>query len=365
METTANENENENENDVKPDLFEPKSVDFFTALLPFSWMKRWLSYKLSSPAPDEKTAFLVKDGLTYAEAPRIRGKHLYASIMHEKCVLKFDVDTNELVKRIDFDDKVSGLGWLPDGKMLVVAMTRRMILRYDESADECEDYADLSEVTRIYANDMVVDELGNAYVGNFGFDVTKLLDARTTTLVRVDPDRKVHVESTGMFFPNGMVVLPDGKRLLVNETISGKITAFDRDPATGALSNRRVWCDIGAPVDGCCLDSEGCYWTAVPQVGAYKTSGCFARVRPDGDGGGTVVETLGFDRNGLRSCAIACVLGTRSDGTHVLYVVDAETADEKLIDARYGTSNCRIKGIVVDVGPARRPDHPRYNSGYC
>ena len=353
--------ETANETD-KRELFHRKRVDYFMALFPIAWLIRWLKNYFSRPAPDEKKAFLVMGGLSYAEAPRIHDNHLYVSIMHENCVFKFDIETNKMVKRIDFDDKVSGLGWLPNGKMLVVAMTKLKILCYDESTDVCEDYADLSDVTRLRANDMVVDDLGNAYVGNFGFDFTDhLFSSCTTTLVRVDPDRKVHVESTGLFFPNGMVISADGKQLLVNETMSARVSAFDRDVATGVLSNRRVFSEIGSPVDGCCLDAEGCYWTAVPQCGAHKTSGCFARVNPSGE----VIETIGFGHNGLRGCGIACVLGTLSDGKHVLYMVEAETADEELIHARYGNSNSRLKAMYVDVGPARRPDNPRYNAGYC
>mmetsp|Transcript_65083 Transcript_65083/g.72688 ORF Transcript_65083/g.72688 Transcript_65083/m.72688 type:complete len:355 (-) Transcript_65083:54-1118(-) len=343
-------------------LFERKLLNFWIAVLPFSWIHRWTSHKLSRPGNFEKIATLVMDGIKFGEGPRIHQNHLYLSAMHENCVYKIDIETNKTVKRIDFKDKVSGLGWLPNGKMLVVVMTQRKILCYDESTEECEEYADISKVTQYRANDMVVDEVGNAYVGNFGFDISSPFQSScTTTLVRVDTNRQVHVESTGMFFPNGCVITPDGKTLLVNETMAGNITAFDRNVETGGLSNRRIWAAVGAPVDGCCLDAEGCIWAAVPQVGAFQTSGCVARVNPQGE----IVETLGFDHNGLQGCAIACNLATLSNGQHVLYVLEADTIDEHLIEAKYRLKNARVKVISVEVGPARRPDNPHYNAGYC
>jgi sugar lactone lactonase YvrE len=138
----------------------------------------------------------------------------------------------------------------------------------------------------------------------------------------------------------------------------GHILAFDRDPETGTLSNRRIWANIGTLVDGCCLDAEGCLWVAIPQVGAYKTCGCVIRVNSKGE----TIERYGFNRNGLKSCSIACALATKRDGTHWLYVMEAETVDEV---PRLKQKNSRIKAIQVSVGPAINTNCARYCGGYC
>ena len=348
------------------ELFERKYLNPALALGPISWLYQWFGSKMSSSdtsSTSRTKATLVMDGLTYGEGPRVHEGHLYVSDMFDNCVYKINLETNAMVKRMDFEDNVSGLGWLPNGKMLVVAMTKRLVWCYDETTDECLEYADLTAVTQFRTNDMVVDALGNAYVGNFGFDVSKYLTAScTTTLVRIDgKTQKVHVEATGMFFPNGMVITPDGKTLLVNETMAGVVTAFDRAPATGKLSNRRVWANLRATLDGCCLDAEGCLWIAVPQIGAYDTSGCFVRVTSTGD----VVDRIGFGQDGLQGKAIACALATLADGKHMLYCLEAEAFDEKKIKTIYGKKNARIKAIQVDVGPALAPDNKGYQGGYC
>lgn len=341
----------------KVKLFEPKWLNVSMVLFPFEWIYEWMKHKFYG-SESTKKATLVLDGLHFAEGPRIHQNHLYFSDMHANCVYKIDIETNQVVKRIEFHDKVSGLGFLPDNRMLVVAMSTRKLLCYDENTETTTEYADLTQVTQHRANDMVVDDKGNAYIGNFGFDVNHLMTSCTTTLVRVDVDQNVHVETTGLFFPNGCVITPDGKTLLVNETLSSSILAFDRDPMSGQVSNQRLWAYLGGvPLDGMCLDAEGCVWVAVPQVGIYRTSGCVVRVNPKGK----ILEKYGFDQMGLQSCAIACALATNSKGEHILYVLEAETIDERVIKA----GNSRIKALGVNVGPAIRKDCPNYMGGYC
>jgi sugar lactone lactonase YvrE len=149
-------------------------------------------------------------------------------------------------------------------------MHRRQLLRIDP--DGVKVHADLSGVAAYHTNDMVVDSSGRAYVGNFGFRLDQavrergvesvLADHPATQLARVDPDGKVHVAASDMHFPNGMVITPDGRTLIVAETLAMRLTAFDIGP-DGALSNRRVWATLGmrAP-DGICLDANGHIWVA-------------------------------------------------------------------------------------------------------
>ena len=136
----------------------------------------------------------------------------------------------------------SGLGWLPDGRMLVVSMTDRKLMRLDR--DGLKTVADMSKLAPFHCNDMVVDARGRAYVGNFGFDLHTNETPRATTLVMVAPDGGARVVAEEMMFPNGMVITPDGKTLVVGETFARRLTAFDIG-ADGSLKNRRVWADLG------------------------------------------------------------------------------------------------------------------------
>ena len=181
------------------------------------------------------------------------------------------VDGSGLVRtELELDDQPSGLGWLPDGRLLVVGMHRRQLLRTDP--DGIKLHADLSAVAAYHTNDMVVDAQGRAYVGNFGFALDEALAERgvdgvlashpTARLARVDPDGSVHVAAGDLHFPNGCVITPDGRTLIIAETLGLRLTAFDVAP-DGTLSNRRVWATVGmrAP-DGICLDANGHVWIA-------------------------------------------------------------------------------------------------------
>ena len=139
------------------------------------------------------------------------------------------------------DDEPSGLGWLPNGDLLVVSMRKRQLLRFDGKTLSV--HADLSELASHRCNDMVVDPLGRAYVGNFGFDLHAGEKPRSTVLVRVDPDGTAKIVADDVFFPNGSVITADGRTLIVGETFARALTAFDID-ASGDLSNKRTWAKL-------------------------------------------------------------------------------------------------------------------------
>jgi sugar lactone lactonase YvrE len=143
---------------------------------------------------------------------------------------------------------------------------------------------------------MVVDAKGNAYVGQFGFDYSNGAPPQATVLMLVTPDGSVSAVADELMFPNGMVITPDGRTLVVGETYAARMTAFDIAP-DGSLSNRRVFAALpsGAVPDGCCLDAEGALWVASP------ISNDVIRIRE----GGEVTDRISTDdRN-----AIACMLG--------------------------------------------------------
>ena len=73
----------------------------------------------------------VLDGLSFGEAPRWHNDQLYFSDMHAHRVEVLGLDgTHQTVAA--FDGPVSGLGWLPDGRLLVVSMHDKRVLRAEK-----------------------------------------------------------------------------------------------------------------------------------------------------------------------------------------------------------------------------------------
>lgn len=275
---------------------------------------------------------VVADGLRFPEGPRWRDGRLWLSDMHDGRVLA--VDPGGRVETVAaLDDEPSGLGWLPDGRLLVVAMDSRTLLRR-EGDGRLVPHADLSPVLPFKANDMVVDARGRAYVGNFGFDLNAGEAPVTTRMALVHPDGRVEVATDDLAFPNGAVLAPGGRSLVVAETFGGRLTAFDVG-ADGRLSNRRVWARLeGAVPDGICLDAEGAIWVASP------ISGAVLRVRE----GGEVLSRVEVETR-----AYACTLGGSDRRT--MFVCTAEEHDPAKTSARRG----RVEAIEVEVPGAGLP----------
>jgi len=177
---------------------------------------------------------------------------------------------------VAFDDQPSGLGWLPDGRLLFVAMTSQRVMRR-EADGRIVQHADLKALAKYHTNDMVVDKRGNALVGCFGFNLDAFVAEHgqpalfssegppRAPIMRVTPDGKASIASPEQRFPNGMAIVDGGKTLIVAETFMPGLTAFDL-AADGTLSNRRVWASLAdampfAP-DGICADGEGAIWCA-------------------------------------------------------------------------------------------------------
>ena len=262
------------------------------------------------------TAEPFVDGLHFGEGPRWHDGRLWFSDFFDHAVKAADLDGNvEII--VEVPNQPSGLGWLPDGRLLVVSMLDRKLLRLD--ATGLVVHADLSGIATFHCNDMVVDAAGRAYVGNFGFDLDHAFATRgtadtfanhdTAVLARVDPDGSVHVAAADLHFPNGAVITPDGSTLIVAETLAGRLTAFDI-AADGSLSGRRVWAELGRRVpDGICLDADGRIWVANP-VGAE----CFLVAE-----GGAIVESVATGQP-----CLACALGG-TDG-RTLFMITAQSS---------------------------------------
>jgi sugar lactone lactonase YvrE len=215
---------------------------------------------------------VLAQGIYFGEGPRWREGRLWFSDFYAHAV-KSVSPAGDLRTEVEIDDRPSGLGWMPDGSLLVVSMTKRQVLRRRLDG-RIGVHADLSAIADFHCNDMVVDAAGGAYVGNFGFDldaqiaahgVEAVLASHTTAkLAFITPDGAVSVAASDMHFPNGSVITPDGKTLIVGETLGAALTAFDI-AADGSLANRRLWASTAprAP-DGIALDAEGRIWIANP-----------------------------------------------------------------------------------------------------
>lgn len=198
---------------------------------------------------------VLLDGLSFPEAPRWHDGRLWLSDFYHHRVLTVD-ESGKTETVASVPNQPSGLGWLPDGRLLIVSMLDRKLLRLDGA--KTTEVADLSALAGGPCNDMVVDAEGRAYVGNFGFNRHAGEAERTTCIVRVDPDGKVTKAADDLLFPNGTVITPDGRTLIVGETFAKRLTAFDI-AADGGLSNRRVFAQFADVFpDGICLDARRC-----------------------------------------------------------------------------------------------------------
>ena len=205
-------------------------------------------------------------GIDFGEGPRWHEGRLWYSDFHQKTVYSVDLDGNRKVELV-LDDQPSGLGWMPDGSMLVVSMTKRQILR--ATGEEVSIHADLSDLATWHCNDMVVNSSGHAYVGNFGFDLDGQAEFCKTVMIHVTPEGDASIVADSLSFPNGSVITPDEKTLIVGETFGGCYTSFSIQE-DGSLSEPSLWAEVhGMFPDGCALDAEEAIWFAdasVPRV---------------------------------------------------------------------------------------------------
>lgn len=238
-----------------------------------------------------ETRILV-DGLVFPEGPRWHEGQLWVSDMWDFCVYRIGMDG--IYERVcDVPHRPSGLGFLKDGAPVVVSMIDRKLMRI--SGAQLVEYADLKRLASADLNDLVVDDEGRVYAGNFGYDLFGGAEHALGNLIRVDTDGSAHVVADELDFPNGAVIKDSGRTLVVAETWSNRLTAFDRHQ-DGSLSNRRVYAELGErSPDGICLDSEGAIW-----VSCFNT-GEFIRVLD----GGLVTDRVFYENKR----AIACQLG--------------------------------------------------------
>jgi sugar lactone lactonase YvrE len=180
---------------------------------------------------------------------------------------------------------------LPDGQLLIVDSSGRRIVRR-EANGTLVIHADLSGFGEHPWNDIAVDGRGNAYVNNIGFDFPDG-EVAPGFIVVVTHDGSVRQVANKVEFPNGMIVTPDNRTLIVAESYGNCLTAFDIT-ADGGFRNRRTWAELEDHPDGICLDAEGAIWYG--DVGTRRA----VRVRE----GGEILQVLELDRG-----CFACALG--------------------------------------------------------
>ncbi len=290
----------------------------------------------------------VLTGMSYLECPRWHDGRIWVADFYTHQVVSAAEDGSDLRVEVEVPGQPSGLGWLPDGRLLVVSMSDAKLLRREHDGSLVV-HADLEPHVTGHPNDMVVDGQGRAWVGNFGFDLMAGADIAPTVLLRVDPDGTVTEVADDLWFPNGSVITDDGV-LLVDETFGNRITAFDIG-VDGSLTNRRVWASFGEipesrkimdalPVlvvapDGCGLDAEGALWVADANHARV------VRVRE----GGEIVDEI---RPGTG--VFACMLGGRDGRT--LYLCCAPDFNEQ---ARTAAREAELRSVRVDVPHAGMP----------
>lgn len=295
---------------------------------------------------------VVLETLSFLEGPRWRGAtgsggRIWVSDFYTHRVLSADEDGLHLRTEADVPGQPSGLGWLPDGRVLIVSMRDRSILRRENDGSLVR-HADLSEHTASALNDMIVDEHGRAWVGSFGFDLMAGDPRRPAPLLRVDPDGTVTEASEPLHFPNGMAIV-DGATLVVAESLGNRLSAFDIG-ADGTLSERRDWARFGpvpaspdtmeaigevavAPDGLSVVDAEGAIWVADARGNRA------VRIRP----GGEIVDAVDTESHGCYACALGGAEG------RTLFLC---TAPSFLEHERRDTRDATLLSVPVDVPAA-------------
>ncbi len=277
---------------------------------------------------------ILLEGLHFGEGPRWHDGRLWFSDFYAHAVKSVD-ETGKVRTELTLDDQPSGIGWLPDGRLLVVAMKERAVKRLEPTGLAL--HADISHLTAHLCNDMVVDADGSAWVGNFGFDLDAELRTRgadvisdhpSTNLVRIDADGSVYLAAGDMHFPNGSVITPDGSTLIVAETLASRLTAFTIN-ADKSLSDRRVWAAVeNVAPDGICLNDNNEVWVAnalAPEVILVAE-------------GGEVLKRVETSQP-----CYACMLGGMDGKT--LFAVTAASSDGELAAAE---KTGKIETVRVD-----------------
>jgi sugar lactone lactonase YvrE len=271
------------------------------------------------------------DGVKFAESPRWYDGRLWFSDVHDYAVKSVDLD-GRLERVAEVPGRPAGMGFLPDGRMLLATALDRKLLIVDTETGETSEVADLSGLAVGTLNDMVVDPAGRAYVGDVGFQFGKE-PPRPGRVILWTEEEGARVAAEETTFPNGCAV--DGKRYVLAETLARRVSEFTV-AADGTLGEPRVLAELDDPPDGLCLDAEGGVWVAQPEEGRYL------HLRRDGSVERIVPSVAPF--------AVTCVLGGEDGRT--LFLSSADTDLKRLPQ---GDTAGRIDMLRVEVPSGGRP----------
>ena len=290
--------------------------------------------------PRWRDANMLPTGATNATA---EGKLFYSDILGKK-VMSLDL-TGHLEEIVEVPQMPSGLGWLPDGTLIVVSVMDGKLMAVQDNA--LKEIADIKAMTGNMCNDMVVDANGRAFVGSpaGGWDESKIPNPGNMqgfghiVLVQANSDNfETRIVADRVTCANGPCITPDGNTLIFAESLGFRLTAFDIS-AEGSLVNRRVWADLGAPPDGICMDEEGCVWTALCYF-EYGGPGGYIRVKE----GGEITDRI--DVEGYS--AYACTLG--GSDMKQLFLCESKVLGQNRVPG-----DGRIRVVDVDVPGSGSP----------
>jgi sugar lactone lactonase YvrE len=276
-------------------------------------------------------------GLVIGESPRWHEGRLWFSNWGSQEIIAVDVEgRSEVMARVPTTVPFS-IDWLPDGRLLIVSGPEARLLR-QEPDGSLVPHADLRGLAKGW-NEIVVDGRGNTYVNGSDFEFGGGGPFIPGVVALVTPDGSVRQVADDIHFPNGMVVTPDNRTLIVTESFAARLTAFDIG-ADGSLSNRRVWADLGQGGDGICMDAEGAIWTPAFKEGR---PGC-VRVQE----GGEVLQRIELDE-----FCFACMLGGADNKT--LFMLVAEWRGVENMEAMFRSQTGRLLTAQAPAPHAGRP----------
>jgi sugar lactone lactonase YvrE len=282
------------------------------------------------------TPQVLLSGFTMLESPRWHAGRLYFANWGAQEVIAADAQGNTQVVARNAAPAGYSIDWLPDGRMLMTGYD----LQRQEPDGTWVRHADLSALSEYGWNEIVVDGRGNIYVNSIGFNFGEE-EFKPGSIALVTPDGSARQVADGLAFPNGMVVTPDNRTLIVAESFTGNLTAF-AIADDGSLSHRRVWAALGGPGagDGICMDSEGAIWASVL---IDDQPSCW-RVRE----GGEVLQRIDLDK-----ACFACMLG--GDDGHTLFMMVTEWLGIERMGELF---NARTGQVLTARAPAPHAGRP-------
>jgi len=305
----------------------------------------------------EERARVALTGLGVPESLRWRDGALFFSDMAAGSVHRWDGRSAETDLVAEIPGRPGGLGWLPDGRMLAVSMDGGCVYRQERDGTLVV-HADIGHLTRGCVNDMIVDDEGRAYVGSYGLDWFAYVAEHPASsllappgpprigLVRLAADGTILGQTEEIAFPNGAVLLDDGRTLVIAETLTMRLLEFAVDD-DGDLHGRGAWAQLIPDALWRAVTAEGWRGRIARGVSTLTDRPAIAErsaspIGPDGIAigkGGTIwvanalrgecveVERGGRIRRRIRTSqpALSCVLG--GDAGDTLFVATSRHSE--------------------------------------